>query len=264
MNDLLLKLRTSDFSIRNISVYKTGFRHGHLVNYERKGRIQHLLHFITSGCREYILDGQRFTLEAGDLLFIPDHTKYITRSFDRNGKQCSGIGICFDSDLPFEDKDLHVYHTTVENQQQMGILLNSIYEAYFSPIRDTFRLKSLIFQLLSVISAQSASQSSAYHLIKPALMFIQAHYTENLPIITYAQKCNLSESYFRKLFLQHTGLSPIQYRNALRLAAAKEMYQSNRSTQEIADAVGFCDANYFLKTYKKALGKTLRQDSNGI
>ena len=264
LDELLIKLKAKDLNIQNIAAYKTSFKSGYWVNYQDYGRKQHLLHFITNGYREYRLAGQCFTLEAGNLLFIPENTKYATRSFDDNGKQCSGIGICFDSDLHFEEKELRVYHTAVENQQQMIILLNNIYETYIKPTGDIFRLKSLIFQLLSVICAQSANQSSAYNLIKPALVFIQEHYAENLPVRTYSQICNLSESYFRKLFLEHTGLSPIHYRNALRLAVAKEMYQDNRSTQEIADALGFCDANYFLKIYKKVLGTPLRQNSNGI
>ena len=89
-------------------------------------------------------------------------------------------------------------------------------------------------------------------------------YKENLPIKAYAEKCNLSESYFRKKFSDILGKSPVEYRNELRFTEARRLYRRNYSTEEIAEALGFCDSRYMLKLYRRHTGKSLKKDAEII
>lgn len=97
-----------------------------------------------------------------------------------------------------------------------------------------------------------------YRLIKPALEFINLTYTNNFSIKTYADKCNLSESYFRKIFKSVIGISPIDYRNELRFAKAEQLYQTGNNLKQIAEAIGFCDEVFFSKLYKKRFGTSIK------
>ena len=108
------------------------------------------------------------------------------------------------------------------------------------------------------------TQSQDYLVIKAAVEFINKHYKENLSIKLYADECNLSESYFRKKFREYFGKSPIDYRNQLRFAEAKRLYQNNYTTQEIAENLGFYDSGYMLKLYKRKMNRTLKADSKII
>ena len=118
------------------------------------------------------------------------------------------------------------------------------------------KLKSLIFALIAHLAKEKSSE--AYLMIKPALELMAATFTENLPIRVYAEKCNLSESYFRKNFKGAVGVSASEYRNELRFAKAEQLYQSGSSIKEIAEAVGFCDAVFFSKLYKKRFGSSMK------
>ena len=65
---------------------------------------------------------------------------------------------------------------------------------------------------------------------------------------------------FRKKFTEYTGRSPIQYRNELRFAEARRLYSEGLSINEIACELGFFDAGYFSKLYKKANGHSLKSE----
>ena len=70
-----------------------------------------------------------------------------------------------------------------------------------------------------------------------------------------AEKFNLSQSHFRKLFKGFTGLSPVEYRNGLRIERAKELLSRNTvSVSEVALAVGIEDQFYFSRIFKEAEG----------
>ena len=65
-----------------------------------------------------------------------------------------------------------------------------------------------------------------------------------------------SSSYFRKLFKEVTGLSPIMYFNRMRIEYAKTLLRqdSTLSIKEIAASSGFPDPYYFSRVFKKITG----------
>ena len=123
---------------------------------------------------------------------------------------------------------------------------------------DILSLKIMLLKMIRNLAVAASSSSRDYELIKPALNYISETYHENLPVSTYAAKCNVSESYFRKKFTETVGISPIDYRNELRFAEAKRLYKKNYTLQEIAEKLGYYDASYFSKIYKKSVGDSLK------
>jgi AraC-like DNA-binding protein len=71
-----------------------------------------------------------------------------------------------------------------------------------------------------------------------------------------ALRVNMSYSWFRRLFKQHTGFSPSQYIAELRIQKGKELLtNTNMTCQEIAYEIGFTNPNYFCTLFKKKTGK---------
>ena len=65
------------------------------------------------------------------------------------------------------------------------------------------------------------------------------------------------EGYFRKIFKEFTGQSPVNYMQQLRIDYAKSLlnqYGSSRSIKEIARCCGFNDQLYFSRVFKKLTG----------
>ena len=87
-------------------------------------------------------------------------------------------------------------------------------------------------------------------LVEDAIAYIALNIQENLSIDKIAQKVFLSPDYFRRLFKDATGMSPIKYMNNLRISKAEALLKdTNLTVGEIAQAVGIYDANYFSKLF---------------
>lgn len=70
-----------------------------------------------------------------------------------------------------------------------------------------------------------------------------------------AQKQGISISYFRILFKNNTGLSPLEYLNRVRILRALELLQTTQgSISEVAEQVGIHAPNYFARIFKKLIG----------
>ncbi len=265
LDNIFAKLRFSDFNITNIEPYQMEFKSGNVVDYSKYGRRKSLLHFVTAGKRLYETEDNIFSVGAGTLIFIPDGTKYLTRAKTVNNESCSGIGISFDLDIAFNQNELNIYYEENINRKELVFdLFVRTYQIYKSSPLELLQLKNAVYSLLSFLNSSNAVNIGEFSQIEPAIEYINAHFKENLPVKLYAEKCNLSESYFRKKFTEYTGLSPIEYRNQLRFVEAKRLYQIGFSTQQIAEKLGFCDGSYLLKLYKRNTGRTLKNDAKTV
>lgn len=115
--------------------------------------------------------------------------------------------------------------------------------------------KYKLYKIMKTIVDIYSNDSENTLLLKNAVRYLEEHYTENLKMSFLAEKFNLSESHFRKLFKGFTGLSPVEYRNGLRVEHAKELLNQNTvSVAEVARAVGIEDQFYFSRIFKEAEG----------
>ena len=70
-----------------------------------------------------------------------------------------------------------------------------------------------------------------------------------------ADLVNLNPIYFSNLFKRELGKSFTEYLTEYRMKKAKELLRmSNQNINEIADTLGYSDARYFSKAFKKEVG----------
>lgn len=139
-------------------------------------------------------------------------------------------------------------------------------EAFFKPIENhtschPFYYLSCIYKLLWEIDKNYATLPNKYKKLQPALTEIIECRNENKKVAYYADLCNLSEPYFRKLFMEYTGMSPIDYRNDIRLSNARNKLQSGEyNVSETAELCGFSNLSFFIRLYKKKYGHTPKSE----
>jgi len=124
------------------------------------------------------------------------------------------------------------------------------------------RRKELFYRLLSFVygNGDLETENTAYAPIVKGVLLLKQTYLENLPIETFAEQSNVSISLFRRLFHQQYGMSPLQYRNLLRINRAKQLLEYDYSTvAEVAYACGFENVGYFCRYYKRITGETPTQ-----
>lgn len=68
--------------------------------------------------------------------------------------------------------------------------------------------------------------------------------------------CDISDTYFRQIFVLKFGTTPQKYITSRRLSHAKSIIDSGdfHTISEVAASVGFSDPLYFSKVFKKMYG----------
>jgi ligand-binding sensor protein/AraC-like DNA-binding protein len=94
-------------------------------------------------------------------------------------------------------------------------------------------------------------------ILKPALEYIQENFHMAISLDEMASKCNISTSYFSKLFKKAKGDNFANYINKIRIKKAKEYLETtDMPILNIALELGFEDCGYFIKVFKKIQGMT--------
>lgn len=103
----------------------------------------------------------------------------------------------------------------------------------------------------------SAGTPHADEDIAMAQSVIRQKLTEPLVLPELASTAGLSVRQFHRRFRQVTGQTPIGYQHTQRCSAARELLQdSNLSVAEVGASVGFVDAAYFIRVFKRLAGQT--------
>lgn len=104
---------------------------------------------------------------------------------------------------------------------------------------------------LQQIKVMSTSNSS----IISAIEYIDSNLNKRLTLDQVSSKVYLSDYYFSKLFKRETGLSFSVYLNARKVQKAMILLkESDKSVNDISDALGFTRLSYFSQTFKKYTG----------
>jgi len=226
----------------------------------RNGRGKHGFIYIVRGKMKDVFQSDNIEdiyANMGELIFIPKNTVYTgiyledyteTKiiQFDLvNGSLPDYLSAPVKIDLPFAGE---------------------LIEAFFKPLKHhtpnhPFYHLSCMYQLLWQIDESESKIPAKYKKLQTALSEITEYSNKNEPVSYYAELCNMSEVNFRRLFKEYTGLSPIDYRNDLRLAAAKSKLQSGEyNVSEVAVLCGFSNLSFFIRLYKNKYGYTPKKE----
>lgn len=120
-----------------------------------------------------------------------------------------------------------------------------------------YELIALLYRLIGFCERESRPIPPKYRPLMPAIKQMHLHCEENEKVCAYAALCHMSETSFRRCFTAYTGISPIEYRNRLRLEkAAKMIHSGEYSVAEAAAQVGFDNLPFFYRSYKNHFGIT--------
>ena len=118
-------------------------------------------------------------------------------------------------------------------------------------IRDAYSVILLLMQSMR----KKYLPSEKYEKITPAVDYIAKNYNTSITNEKLAELTGLSVVYFRKLFTEFFGTSPISYVHELRIKKAKEMLESDYgSISDIAESLGYQNIYDFSRVFKKYTG----------
>ncbi len=113
-------------------------------------------------------------------------------------------------------------------------------------------LKSLML-LVRQHFAEPIRESSSQ--VERCLGFIHEHYAREYSVEALAKSAAVSPSYLFRAFRKKTGVTPMHYRNIVRVDKAKLLLLDRAlKVDAVAERVGFGDVKYFARVFKKETG----------
>ncbi len=204
-------------------------------------------------------DGKVLEATRGDVVFAPIGTLYKVDFFNVDPKvQTHSYTANFEMKSPdgqdlTEDGGLRIIaHDKTGEFQPMAAELSL---ACNDVRNNQLRIMSKFCALLDVLIASNSERAQEYYPIRRGIDILIVEWNKNERISRYAELCGISLSYFHMLFKKWSGLSPVDYRNRLRVAHAKSILSNtSMSVSEIASTVGFDDQFYFSRVFKAVTG----------
>ncbi len=204
--------------------------------------------------------------ETGDLVYIPKRSEY-TIEFQHTKGNLSNILINFDiCDTCGNDYALSEKITRIAKELPAKITDSMLTVVHYSTnlthatIPVTMAFYELLDKLTNHLLAARLHTTEKVSVL-PAIIYLDGHILDDIPIPQLAQMCLMNESAFRKAFKAHTGMNPVQYKTKIKIDKAKLMLRSTAEIpiEAIAESLGFYDNAYFHKVFVKSTGKTPKQ-----
>ena len=151
--------------------------------------------------------------------------------------------------LEMNEKQISAYTDYDELVRRLNRMLHMCRS--FSAYEDVIiaQVSEIMRQILAALNSQNTRP------VRQACAYLEAHYHQQIGLDEIAHEVNLSPVYFSNLFKKETGKTFTEYATELRMQKAREMLKAGAmNVNEIADALGFADARYFSKLFKKTVG----------
>jgi len=209
--------------------------------------------------------GETIRIRSGDILFLPYDVEYSSSWIDsRDGRYLS---IEFILEYP-DGRNLDLYDKITWLGSDSG-QFRKLFREMINTVRSGtlgFQLKTQeqLIHLFYVMAMHVKGNDMRFADIQPAITAIEGDFCGGIDINELAECCHLSPATLRRRFLAYAGMSPIRYRNTLRLTKARELITTGLyKISEAAAIVGIPDVYYFSKIYKKQFGISPSADLPG-
>lgn len=253
---------TEELFVSNVTTLSGVRPKGRGVESRGAGRTKHGLLYLRSGSACFQGEGETpICIGAGEVVYIPKYQKY---KMQYTGQNTDFILVNFDlfgtdgEELSISDGITVLTHDGLASGIDR-LMSEMDAQGVTSDFSSLLRRKELAYRLLRILYTEKPSlvgDRSCYPQIAAGVRMLERRYTENLPISCLAEESKISLSSFRSLFVKQYGMSPVQYRNHLRLELARRLLAEGTYTvSEVAYACGFENIGYFCRYYKRMLGE---------
>lgn len=218
---------------------------------KREGRECWAAVFKHEGSTVYISDEVRYLSDRAHAVILPKGCSYVW--------ECVESGRFYILEFDCAEGALKPMSFYIKNGERLLKMFREL------DLKRNFKTKlgslESIRDAYSILLALAESEAEPYHptkhrkLISPALDYISKHYTEAITNDDLAKSAGMSTVYFRKLFKNAMGISPIAYARTMRIEKAKEMLMSDYSSlSDLAISLGYPSLYDFSRDFKKHTG----------
>ena len=250
--------------------FSSAFQAGDAGLFISRGRGRHVdrvaphfdLIFVREGRLEVYEEERLFHINAGETLLLWPHRHHWGAA-----RYLPGVTFYWIHFTLHETIGDHIAFAEMKLAQQMHISrperLAQLFDQYLEDSQRGYFNAAQANTLLQLILLEIAAphppepEIKADPLAVRALSYIRAHHGLPLNASEVANQANCNADYLARLFREAYGMTMTQYIHQCRLNAAKNMLLgTDKNIDEIAREVGFADAGYFGRLFKRTEGMT--------
>lgn len=244
----------NNFTITNIiSVFSIDS--GNISDFRNfSGKFPHNeLIFKTSGKTKIKFDNYTFTDEKNSVRFLPKQEKSIKyAAITLEPGSC--IDIIFDTATPINEKP---FSLKAKNSNKLYYL--------FTKAENAWRKKQhgyentvlgCLYEILGILQYEAAYvPKSKIQKINKGIEFINQNFTKEITSEKLSEICNISYTYFKKIFKEYYGCTPHTHIIQLRMQYACDLLSAEQyKINEIAQLCGYQNVFYFSTSFKNFFG----------
>ncbi len=212
--------------------------------------------YMREGVQKFTLEsGEEIIAKKGDIVYLPPDVTY-TSEWEN---VCEGKAMT----LLFSMSDNSVIsgNMFIVTHDKYGIyanlFLNLISNYEKGELGYKIKCRSIFWEIYhSILTDLLKTYSSKKDCtVNKGILYIENNYMKKIDVDELAKMCYTSPSTFRRKFIQTTGMTPIEYKNRLKIIKASELLKTGEySVAEVAKEVNIDDIYYFSKIFKKYMG----------
>lgn len=218
-----------------------------------KGKLYHNeLIFHLSGRAQVRFNGKVLPTGPNTLRFLPqgDNREYIVEREEPG--DC--IDVFFDTDRPISAE---AFVRKMPENSGLDALFRKIFAVWVGREEGyKFACMSLLYRIFAQLQDERYLPEQQYQAIRPAIDWIAEHFNDpELSMQMLAQRCGISQSWLRRLFIARFGVPPKKYILQRRINYACDLLRSGLySVTQIAELCGCGSVYFFSRQFREYVG----------
>ena len=197
-----------------------------------------------------------YIAHSGDIVYTPAGSEYKVEILGGTSDSYT-IGINFllfddNQDSLIFEKSIKIFHSF--HDEAISMLFHQTLS--YDIVKPFIRNKILLYDIICALASFNVKKIIPQRILN-CIKYLSEHINEPVSIKELADFCGISEVYLRKEFNKYIGMSPVKYRNLLRLSRARAYIEyGDISVQEISDELGYSTVSHFIKEFRLHYGKS--------
>lgn len=228
---------------------------------ELTGRNDYLLQYIMEDELVIQINGKDRRYPKGSFIIYPPHKPYSYKSPNSRAQfywvHFSGFNVGrLLANLGIIPGKVYITSAAYKSTSNITFLFAKIFDE-FTQRRPGFADISTAYltEILVALSREADKSRAGDHRNLTSIAYLHQNFRDSTLISELAAMDHLGVSRYREIFHEQMGMSPIDYRTALRIQHACELLsQTDLTVSEIAQDSGFTDIFYFARMFKAKTG----------
>ncbi len=243
-------------SLCDINKYGLAYTEDMIID-RPNGRPDYLIMLIVRGKMEVLIDQKLQPVTVGDIIYIAPYTPQRFVRFYKDKAEhyfVHFIGYA----VPEILEDIGLTESGIYHTDRLELLSEAFQKIMIAMVqkKQPMYINSLFLRLLSHLHIERSREAGfATSRVSPAVMQLLWDYKLSKSMNYYASLCNMTLANFSVTFKRELGVSPLKFRENVRLENAKQLLsESCLTVKEVANAVGYEDPYAFSKFFKRNTG----------